>query len=80
MSRKGTTITFHDKEVNPDAILDRSSAQFQTWLAQIKRDHGQLTGREMEQAEIAIGGRQKTARCMYNPFTGEFKRIKLGDF
>jgi len=71
----GRTIPHKDKEFNADAILDPTSAQFQMWLAQIKRDHGDMSGREMEQAEIAVGGRMGTARCMYNPFTGEFKRI-----
>jgi hypothetical protein len=73
-------ISHKDKFVNPEVALDPSSAQFQLWLAQMKRDHNDISDAEMTKAEIAVGGQASGARCMYNPFTGEFKRIKPGDF
>jgi hypothetical protein len=68
-------IDFKNMNVSFDAACNESSAQIQLWLAQMKRDHGDYSGREMEQAEIALQPQQKKARCMFNPFTGEFKRI-----
>jgi len=73
-------ISHKDKFVNPDAITDPTSAQIQMWLAQMKRDHSDISAKEMEQHETAFGSQARRARCMYNPFTGEFKRIKWGEF
>lgn len=64
----------HDKEVNLDAILDPSSAQLQLWLAQMKRDHGDLSSREMNKIEIAAKPLAGKSRTLYNPFTGEIRK------
>lgn len=58
-----------------EAALDPSSAQFQLWLAQMKRDHGDLSGREMGKVEIATQSMAKTSRTMFNPFTGEIRKV-----
>ena len=68
-------LDFKNMNVSFDAGCNESSAQIQLWLAQMKRDHSDISGREMAQAEIALQPRQKRAQCMFNPFTGEFKRI-----
>jgi hypothetical protein len=68
------TISHEDREFNPQAVLDPSSAQIQLFLAQMKRDHGDMSGREMEQAEIAAAPQAARSRVLYNPFTGEFRR------
>lgn len=69
-------LSHKDRQFNPDAILDPTSAQFQLWLAQMKRDHGDISGRAMEQAEINAAGHAKKAKIMYNPFTGEIRRVE----
>ena len=77
MALKGTTISFADRQVNLDAVLDPSSAQMQLWLAKMKRDHNQISGREMAQVEQAITPLAKKAKTIYNPFTGEFRRVEF---
>lgn len=69
------TISFKDKEVNLEAVVDPTSAQFQLWLAQMKRDHGDISGRELSKVERAVKPEARKARTIYNPFTGEIRRI-----
>ena len=71
------TIPHQDKEFSPDAILDPSSAQVQLWLAQMKRDHGDMSGREMAAAERIAQPQARRSRILYNPFTGEIRREYL---
>jgi hypothetical protein len=70
-------IPFNDRDVSPDAVLDPSSAQLQLWLAQMKRDHGDLSDGEMTRVEIAVQPMAKRARTLYNPFTGEIRKQYL---
>ncbi len=77
MALKGTTISFVDRPLNMDAILDPSSAQMQLWLAKMKRDHNQISGREMAQVEQHAAPLAKKAKTIYNPFTGEFRRVEI---
>jgi len=69
------TIDFNDYDLNPAAVLDPSSAQLQLWLAQMKRDHGDISGKEMAKVEQTASPLAKKARTIYNPFTGEVRRI-----
>ena len=68
-------LPINGRDVNLNAALDPSSAQFQLWLAQMKRDHGDLSGREMGQVESAVQPMAKKSRTMFNPFTGEIRKI-----
>lgn len=69
-------LTFTDRDVHLDAALDPSSAQFQLWLAQAKRDHGDLSGREMERVEGSVGMMASRSKTMWNPFTGEIRKVE----
>jgi hypothetical protein len=70
-------LSFADRQVNIDAALDPSSAQFQLWLAKMKRDHGDISGREMGNIEHAIAPQAKKSRTMFNPFTGEIRKVEI---
>ena len=68
-------LPFEDREVNLDAALDPSSAQFQLWLAQMKRDHGDISGKEMGKVETVAQPMAQRSRTMFNPFTGEIRKV-----
>lgn len=70
------TISF-DREINLDAVLDPSSAQMQLWLAQMKRDHGDISGRELSKIEQVVRPLAKQAKTIYNPFTGEIRKVEF---
>jgi hypothetical protein len=65
------------REVALEGILDPSSAQFQLWLAQAKRDHGDMSGKELGKVEAAIGGTAKRSKTLFNPFTGEIRKVEF---
>lgn len=69
------TISFKDRDLNPATVLDPSSAQLQVWLAQMKRDHGDISGKEMSKVETACQPLARKARTIMNPYTGEIRRI-----
>jgi hypothetical protein len=71
------TISFKDRQINIDAALDPSSAQLQLWLAQMKRDHGDISGQEMAKVEQAIQPAAKQSKTLYNPFTGEIRKVEF---
>jgi hypothetical protein len=71
------TISFIDKDINLDAALDPTSAQIQLWLAKMKRDHMDISDREMSKVEQAIQPMAKRARTIYNPFTGEIRKMEF---
>lgn len=68
-------LPFLDKEPNPQAILEPSSADFQMMLAQIRRDHGLLSDREMARIEIQVTGQARKSRRIFNPFTAEMRKV-----
>lgn len=68
-------LPFVDKEPNPEAILDPATAQFQLWLAQIQRDHGNLSDKQMAHMELRAAPQAAKAKTIFNPFTGEIRRI-----
>lgn len=59
-----------------DVCLDPSSAQLQTWLAQARRDRGMISDREMALVEAVAGPLASRSRTIFNPFTGEIRRIE----
>ena len=67
-------LSIDGRDLNLDAARDPSSAQFQLWLAQMKRDHGDLSGREMGKVESAVQPMARRSRTLFNPFTGEVRR------
>ena len=70
-------LPFAERELNVSAALDPSSAQFQLWLARMKRDHGYLSGREMGKVESAVQPMAKKSQTMFNPFTGEIRKVEI---
>ncbi|MGZ4849803.1 MAG: hypothetical protein ACXV2C_00255 [Candidatus Bathyarchaeia archaeon] len=71
------TISFKDREINFNAVLEPTSAQIQLWLAQMKRDHSDISDNEMAKVEQAIAPMAKKAKTIYNPFTGEIRKVYL---
>lgn len=71
------TISFKDRLINLDTALDPSSAQLQLWLAQMKRDHGDISGAEMTKVEQAIQPTARKSKTLYNPFTGEIRKVEF---
>lgn len=68
-------LPFLDKEPNPEALISPAMAQFHLWLAQIQRDHGNLSDREMARFELKAAPQARRAKTLMNPFTGEIRRI-----
>lgn len=75
MTRSSRLLWIDDREPNPEAITDPSMAQFQLWLAQAHRDHGNIGGRDMSRMEGVAGRMASRSKTMFNPFTGEIRRI-----
>ena len=71
----GRLLPIRDREPRLDAIINPSMAQHHLWLAQAQRDHGNLSDREMARVESAAGATAKRARTLFNPFTGEIRRV-----
>lgn len=70
-------LPFLDKEPNTQALISPEMAQYHLWLAQIQRDHGNLSDREMANFELKAQGQARKARLLFNPFTGEMKRENI---
>lgn len=68
-------LPFLDKEPNPTALAEPTSADFQMMLAQIRRDHGLLSDREMARLELQGTGQARQSRRIFNPFTGEMRKV-----
>jgi hypothetical protein len=77
MMRGSRVISHNAYQFNPDAITDAGTAQLQLWLAQMKRDHGDMSAREMAQAETVAAPLARKSRTLYNPFTGEIRKEYL---
>jgi hypothetical protein len=71
----GRLLPLDGREPSAEAITDPSTAQFQLWLAQAKRDQNNLSGRELSKIEGAASMLASRSRTMFNPFTGEVRRI-----
>lgn len=59
------------------ACFHPSSAQFQLWLAQARRDKGRISDREMRVIERIAAPRARRSIAMWNPFTGEKRRVEI---
>jgi hypothetical protein len=68
-------LSLEDREPNPEAIRDPSSAQFQLWLAQAQRDTGAYSSRELAAMERAANPMAAKSRTVFNPFTGEIRKV-----
>jgi len=77
MSVLGRLLPFENKEIFMDVSQDPSSAQFQIWLAQMKRDHGLISDFEMGKVENSLQSQAKKAKTIYNPFTGEIRKVEI---
>jgi hypothetical protein len=73
--RHSRLLSLEGREPNPDAITDPSSAQFQLWLAQAQRDARSIGAAEMRRMEAAARALAKKSRVMFNPFTGEIRKV-----
>jgi FkbM family methyltransferase len=69
---------------NPDAdlarlgrIADPTAAQLALWHAEAQRDAGIISGKELSLMERLSGSVAGEARTLYNPFTGEVRRVFL---
>jgi hypothetical protein len=63
---------------SPDATaLDPSSAQITLWRAQFQRDHGLISDEEMAKVEHAVNKLAKKSITMFNPYTGEIRKVEL---
>lgn len=71
----GRLLPFLDKEPNHAALISPEMAQYHLWLAQIQRDHGNLSDREMARFELKAAPEARKARTLFNPFTMEIRRI-----
>lgn len=68
-------LPFLDKEPNHQTIMEPTNADFQMMLAQIRRDHGLLSDREMAKLEVQVTGQARQSRRIFNPFTGELRKV-----
>jgi hypothetical protein len=71
------TLSFKDRDININAVVDPTSAQFQLWLAQMKHDHGDISSRELASVETRINSSAKKSKTLYNPFTGEIRKVEF---
>jgi len=71
----GRLLPFKDREPNPEAVINPSMAQFQLWLAQAHRDHGNFSGRELERMEGVAQRLAQRSQTIFNPFTGEVRTL-----
>lgn len=75
----GPTLPLPDRGPSVDAaMVSAESAAIQRMLAEALRDCGRISDHEMAQFEIAIGPMRRTSRHMFNPYTGEYRRVSLG--
>lgn len=73
--RHSRLLSLDEREPSTAAIVDPSSAQFQLWLAQAQRDYRSISDAEMARVEAAAGALAKKSRVMFNPFTGEIRKV-----
>jgi hypothetical protein len=65
-----------DESIEP-LITDCSMAQFHLWLAQAQRDKKMISGKELAVVEKLVGPKAKKAKTIYNPFTGEIRKVEI---
>lgn len=62
---------------NQPGDLDPAQAKLNLQLSQAQRDQGNLSSSELAKIERVLGVAAKKARTMYNPFTGEVRRVEV---
>lgn len=82
--KTSVTIPIHDVDAAEGlqalCEVDPSSAQLKLWHAQMQRDQGCISGKELEIVERLAGQTAGRARTIYNPYTGEIRRAFLPDW
>lgn len=82
--RCSATIPVHDVDVaeSAEAVcqIDPSSAQLLLWHGQAQFDLGAISSRELAVLERTAGAAAGRARTIYNPYTGEIRRVFLPDW
>src|SRR5215472_8001957 len=82
--RISSTIPTYDidptHEAESIAMMGPSAAQLRLWHAQMQRDKGVLSGEELAKLERTIGGEARRARTIFNPYTGEVRKVFLPDW
>jgi hypothetical protein len=71
----GRLLWIDDREPNPQAIINPSMAQYHLWLAQIQRDHGRYSDKEMARMELKATAPARRAKTLFNPFSGEIRQL-----
>jgi hypothetical protein len=71
-------LSLRDREPKWDAALDPSSAQLHLWLAQAQRDMGYFGARELAGMERKVGSMARRSKTIFNPFTGEIRKVDFG--
>lgn len=77
------TIPVYDADLIEGAetcIADPSNAQIRLWHAQAQHDHGVISGKELAVLERIAGSSAGRSRSIYNPFTGEIRKVFLPDW
>lgn len=67
------------REPRPDAMINPSMAQHHLWMGQAQHDRGMLSARELAKIEAAAGMIARHSRTMFNPFTGEIRKVDPDD-
>jgi hypothetical protein len=73
--RHSRLLSLDGRAPSIEAICDPSSAQLQLWLAQAQRDCRNIGDSEMAKMERAAAALAKRSRVMFNPFTGEIRKV-----
>lgn len=84
MTLKGTTIPIHEIDLNEGVkevcAVDPSSAQLVLWHGQMQHDLGVISSKELAALEATAGQVSGRARTIYNPYTGEIRKVFLPDW
>lgn len=84
MTIKGTTIPVHEVDLAEHGVticqIDPSSAQLVLWAGQAQHDLGMISSKELAVLEAQAKTQAGRARTIYNPFTGEYRKVFLPDW
>jgi hypothetical protein len=78
--KSGRLLPIDDREPRLDAgMLNPSMAQHHLWLAQVQFDYSNLSSRELGKFEGMLSMPARRSRTLFNPFTGEIRRMDSND-
>ena len=80
MGKPIPTIDRDPLERLDELVQESSSAQIQLWHAQSQRDHGMISDKELAIVEKLAGQVAGQSRSIYNPYTGELRKVFLPDW